>query len=194
MHPLVFKAIQAAVIITYVAVGSDFARRKGTKPLVAPVLSSLMMTTYLALVGVYLYTLYTLDTVLTLDLVGLAFTVLGTGLYIKAKRDLAHRFTYVGYAFENITVMREGVYGYIRHPIYTASYLFTLGALCTCGARISQLPVPMVAAALVGVVYIYGIFIPLLASRESRNLREQLGENVETYQRRVHAFIPFLRS
>jgi protein-S-isoprenylcysteine O-methyltransferase Ste14 len=193
IEPIYFKLAQAAAIVLYVSVGSDFARRQGTKLLIHPILARLMQWTYLSLVGLYGYTLYILDTVLIADLVALLLTLAGGLIFLKAKRDLAHRFTYVGYAFEKITVMRDGIYAHIRHPIYTGSYLFTIGALCTCVPRLPLIPIPLAAVSLFGVAYIYFFFIPLLASRESRHMREQIGEEFINYERSVHAFIPFLR-
>jgi protein-S-isoprenylcysteine O-methyltransferase Ste14 len=77
----------------------------------------------------------------------------------------------------------SGPYGVVRHPIYGA----VLGFLCACGFAFARWP--FLAAALV--IYLFGTELRVRA--EDRLLLGHFGDRAREYQRRVKAYVPFVR-
>ncbi len=80
-------------------------------------------------------------------------------------------------------LITSGPYRLVRHPIYTS----LLGMLCGMGLLVSPLPLFLPALA----VYLIGTEIRVRT--EERLLRSQFGDEFLRYQRRVPAYLPFLK-
>ena len=80
-------------------------------------------------------------------------------------------------------LVQTGVYGLVRHPIYT-SMLFVMVGTCLMVAPLYLLPVSVV-------LYVLGTEVRVRA--EEALLAERFGEAFQAYRRRVPAYIPFLR-
>ncbi len=111
---------------------------------------------------------------------GLFLILSGMALRWIAVRQLKHFFTVNVAIREDHRIIREGLYGYIRHPSYTGNLLSFLG----------------LGLALVNWLSLAIIFIPTLAaflyrmSVEEQALLRQFGEEYRNYQRQTKRLIP----
>ena len=80
-------------------------------------------------------------------------------------------------------LVTSGQYRLVRHPIYTSMLLF----LCGTGLMITPLPLPLLATA----VFMLGTEIRVQI--EDRLLASRFGDRLRQYQRRVPAYIPFVK-
>jgi protein-S-isoprenylcysteine O-methyltransferase Ste14 len=71
---------------------------------------------------------------LTLYYCGMALAVGATALFVAAKLDLGEHYSPCFDAYAPCDVMRDGVYSYIRHPIYVANLLLTCGIVLASGS------------------------------------------------------------
>jgi protein-S-isoprenylcysteine O-methyltransferase Ste14 len=84
--------------------------------------------------------------------------------------------------FENTTILiTNGIYRYIRHPLYASLLWFGLGAF---------LKDPSILGGLLIGVLIVGVF--LTARIEEVHNLDRFGEEYRVYSRRTKRFIPFL--
>lgn len=86
------------------------------------------------------------------------------------------------YAFENtVNLVTDGIYGYIRHPMYCSLLLLAWGALFK-------------HVTLVGIVMavITSIFLVATAKTEERENRSFFGRAYEEYMKNTKMFIPYI--
>jgi protein-S-isoprenylcysteine O-methyltransferase Ste14 len=84
--------------------------------------------------------------------------------------------------FENTSVLvKSGLYGYIRHPLYLS--IFLLGT----GVMLKQVGILQLSLAVVNLISIY-----LTARIEEREMIARFGKEYKEYIRETRMFIPFL--
>ena len=190
-----FKIGQFLVLFTFLAFISDIRKKEGMTPLVNSKLILAMKLCYLILLCSYAYMLITMDMLSPLDFIALAVTSLGTFLVVKAKMDLRRHHTWAGYRFKTTKLVTEGIYAFIRHPLYTGVYIFILGGLSIGIARLGGLSTSILREPWVltniglTLVYIMAL-LPIIATRESKLLAREFGQEFLAYKERVHAFLP----
>ncbi len=182
-----FQVVQLVVTALFVFHVFDVRNKPGMQ-LLAPAALTLMMKllSFAILGGFIVVVVGFIRDVTAWDAMGLALTGLGTWLATRAKRDLGQRHTWTGYCLESTAVVTTGIYGRIRHPLYTGIYLFELGALCVFLPRV---PLWMAVLTVLSLVYVMP-FNAWMASRESAYLTKLLGDDYADYARKVHAFLP----
>lgn len=111
---------------------------------------------------------------------------MGTFTVAKAKLDLGVCHTWTGYCKDSSSLKVDGIYAYIRHPLYTGIYLFIIGGLMTV---ITHAPWYLTTVALIMIVFVM-TFLVFSSSKETAYLREQLGKEFKNYQEQVHPFLP----
>ncbi len=159
-------------------------------PLIGEKWTLLLKASYLVPFAAYAYVLFTISWLSLLDLLALGVTLLGTGLIVKAKRDLSAHHTWVGYCIASTKFTTNGIYAYIRHPIYTGIYIVVLGSLFTIIPRISLVSYATLAAvAILSIAYTMG-FLAFLANKETKNLLKKHGTPFQHYKEKVHPFLP----
>ena len=79
-------------------------------------------------------------------------------------------------------IQRRGIYGWIRHPRYTASFLAILGACFLAGTR----AVWVIAAT-------WLVLMLVAISFEEREMRTRFGEAYADYCSQVPRFVPIIR-
>jgi protein-S-isoprenylcysteine O-methyltransferase Ste14 len=85
-------------------------------------------------------------------------------------------------SFENTTeLVKSGVYGYIRHPLYGS--LLLLGT----GVMFKQLHLPQVILGMINIVAIF-----LTARIEEKEMIARFGDQYNIYMKETKMFIPFL--
>jgi len=84
--------------------------------------------------------------------------------------------------FENTSVLvKSGLYGYIRHPLYLSIFLLGTGVL---------LKQPGMLQLLLGTINLISIYIT--ARIEEREMIARFGEEYKNYMKETRMFIPFL--
>ena len=104
---------------------------------------------------------------------------LGTGLVVAAA-GLVMRIWASGHLEKWNSLAVHGPYRFTRNPLYVGSFLMGLGFTLAAG-RLSLLILFLLLF-----VLLYG---PVMR-REEKELRDQYGEEYETYRRRVPLFLP----
>ncbi|MGD8306876.1 MAG: isoprenylcysteine carboxylmethyltransferase family protein [Ignavibacteria bacterium] len=86
------------------------------------------------------------------------------------------------FEFENTTTLiQEGIYKYIRHPMYGSLLFLNLGAMLK---NVSVITVSLAAAAI--------IFVVLTAKIEEKENINFFGKDYERYMKKTKMFIPFI--
>jgi protein-S-isoprenylcysteine O-methyltransferase Ste14 len=181
-----FQFCQAVVGIVFAVLIADFKRKEGMVPLISEKWTSVLQMLLLAPLLVYSYTLLTLNVLSSVDIFSFGVTLLGTGLVVKAKWDLARHHTWTGFCMDAPKLVAHGIYSYMRHPLYAGVYLFVSGLMLTVMLHASWYLIVPVGLAL---VYILS-FLAVSASRETRRLEKKLGREFAEYKRQVHFCLP----
>lgn len=106
---------------------------------------------------------------------GVVLVALGMVLYVTSLGPL-HR------AYSARRLVTDGVYAYVRHPIYAAFIVLIVPGIVLMLRSLPGLTIP---------VFMYLIFRALIGAEENY-LRAAFGEQYETYHRRVGAVFPRL--
>ena len=123
---IIFKIIQLIILGIFVVYISDFRRKKGMIPLIGEKWTLLLKASYMVPLVAYIFVLVSSNNILYYDLIALGVTLLSTIVVVKAKRDLSVHHTWVGYFNSASKFTTNGIYSYIRHPIYTGIYIFVI--------------------------------------------------------------------
>jgi protein-S-isoprenylcysteine O-methyltransferase Ste14 len=108
----------------------------------------------------------------------------------EGKKDLSANHIWVGYCHEFSKFTSNGVYAYIRHPIYTGIYIFVLGSFFTIIPHINFASyITLGTAAIISTIYMIG-FLAFLANKETTELVEKHGLPFQQYKEKVHPFLP----
>ena len=119
---------------------------------------------------------------MVLEIVGMALYVVGFLLMAGALIALGRNYQLGGSAPRSDDKMvMEGLYGRIRHPMYTAALSISLGLTCLIQSWASF-----------GVFCIYLVLILLLIPLEEEGLRKSYGEPYLAYRRITKKIIPFV--
>ncbi len=189
IDPIIFKSAQLAVLGAFIVFISDFRKKKNMVPLINEKWTSLMKATYLVPLAVYIYVLFSMSSISGLDFLAFGITSLGASLAVKAKRDLSVHHTWAGYRLTSASYTTNGIYAFIRHPIYTGIFLVVLGSLFTIMPRFQFSLFLALACAAISISYVLG-FLAFLAKRETKTLLEQYGAPFQRYKEEVHPFLP----
>lgn len=181
-----YRIAQISILLVFAIFISDFRRKPNMVPLMDRRLTLLMKLCYPVPTAINFYVLFTMDRLYPVDILSLALNALGAFLVVRAKRDLGAWHTWTGYGSTQTQLVRSGIYGVIRHPLYAGIYLFIAGSLTLAAAHA---PWFLVAIMAVTLGYIM-VFLAVAARREDRLLQGQFGEEYLTYQAQVHAFLP----
>lgn len=106
-----------------------------------------LITLYVVLTSFWLqdYALLVLDYNANLKLAGAITSLVGFALLWHSKACLGVNFSPCNEAHVPQNIVKKGIYGYIRHPIYTSSLIFYIGLTICSGSLI----------ALASVVYLF---------------------------------------
>lgn len=116
-----------------------------------------------------------------LRLIGTAIYTLGLMTAIAARLQLGENWSNIetGQVLENQSVVANGIYAYVRHPIYVGDLLLLLG-----------LELALNSWLVLGVLILAPVVI-LKAIKEEQMLAEEL-VGYDTYRRQSKRFIPFV--
>lgn len=118
-----------------------------------------------------------------IEILGFITVIIGTTLSIKARKDLgtnwAHSAEYQ--IKKNHELITQGIYAYIRHPIYTGIFLSCVGAEMVSDSYLFIL-----------IVFVFSPLAYIQAKNEEKILIEQFGKEYEKYMSTSKMFIPYL--
>ena len=114
---------------------------------------------------------------------GCAVLVAGLWLLKRSHEDLGTNWSVSLEVKENHTLTSEGVYKYIRHPMYSSLFLYS-------ASQAFLLPNWIVGPA--GVVT-FALLYFLRVGSEEQMMREKFGQDYEAYMRRTNRLIPSYR-
>jgi len=117
---------------------------------------------------------------LLITALGAGFLVMAVLCGISGTATLGRNLTPFPRPLPDARLVQNGIYGLLRHPLYTAVFCASIGWALIRGSA------PALAAALA-----LGPFFDAKARREERWLREQFPEYAG-YERRVRRFIPWI--
>ncbi|MGA2407228.1 MAG: isoprenylcysteine carboxylmethyltransferase family protein [Bacteroidales bacterium] len=84
--------------------------------------------------------------------------------------------------FENTSLLvKSGIYGYIRHPLYLSVFLLGIGVM---------LKNPQVAQLILGVINLLAVYIT--AHIEEKEMMAKFGDDYKAYMQETKMFIPFV--
>ena len=186
MNLTLFKVIALLVLLFFAIFISDFRNKKGMIPLISKKIIVIIKLFYCVPICVYVYVLMTINTLLVHDYIGLILTSVGTILVAKAKIDIGGYHTWAGHKLHSTKMITKGIYGFIRHPIYTGIFIFIFGALF---ANINK--GPLYLAIMVIIILIFNMtFLAMMAQKETKFLHKEFGDEFLKYQQQVHPFLP----
>lgn len=120
---------------------------------------------------------------IALQTISILLSIWSAWLAISAIRELGKQWSIQARLIEGHRLVTTGVYGNVRHPIYTA----ILGMLIATGLAFSHW-IAVIAAA---IVFIIGTKIR--TNSEEGLLREAFGDDFEKWKAKVPGLIPFVK-
>lgn len=180
------------VLTVFAAFGFDIRRKKGMTPFVSRTYIALMKLSCTVLVALYVWSLFGIQEVGLVEWLVLLLTTSGAVLVMVAKLQLRESFSWTGHFLKDTQLITNGLYGYIRNPLYTGVFVFEIGAFVNFavnGVMKSTHPAAYMAVGAVALIYAVG-FNVAMAARERKKLHEQFGDAYVEYTRRTGAFLP----
>lgn len=183
---LAFKIAQLTTLMIFTIFISDL-RQKKQNPLINQTPLKILKIGYIVPICLYAYTIITLTSLSYFDTLALVTTCIGTMLVVISKITLGNKHTWAGYCHKTSDSFRaEGIYSYIRHPLYTGIFIFSIGGFFTFFLNSMWFLSLIVVIAIVS-------FLAIVAKRETAHLSEKFGDCFEEYKSQVHPFLPLRR-
>lgn len=183
---LIFKITQFLVIVIFTLYISDLRKKEGSQPLMDKKYIWVMKFSYVIPIAIYGYTLITMSELLIFDYLALLLTILGASIVIKSKTDLGDYHVWTGYKREKTKLVIQGIYRWIRHPLYAGIFVFIFGSFLTIFPHIKwSLLIPF----LISLSYI-SVFLVISSKKETAFLRKKFGDKFSRYCERIHPFLP----
>ena len=145
-----------------------------------------MKSSYVLPMGIYIYTIISLEKIFLLDFIGLLLAMIAVSILIKAKIDLGEYHVWTGYQNYNTKLITTGIYSYIRHPIYFSIYLYTLASLFTIIPHSNWF---VILSFCLLMSYIL-IFLYIAALKEEDKLYDMFGKKYWKYKNNTNFIIP----
>lgn len=117
-------------------------------------------------------------------LVGVMAMALGIYVFYRAHADLGAYWSPTLEVRDGHELITTGIYGQVRHPMYTAIFLFCIG---------QALLLENWLAGVAGLIAFTGLYV-LRVTREEKMMNDQFGDAYQSYAARTPRLIPSLRS
>jgi protein-S-isoprenylcysteine O-methyltransferase Ste14 len=113
---------------------------------------------------------------------GVLFLAVGLWLFHRSHADLGTNWSITLEVREGHRLVTQGIYRHVRHPMYLALWLYSLG---------QTLVIPNWVA---GPSYLvtFGVLFVLRVGPEERLMREEFGQDYESYMARTRRLVPGL--
>ncbi|NJO87790.1 MAG: isoprenylcysteine carboxylmethyltransferase family protein [Chloroflexia bacterium] len=119
---------------------------------------------------------------LIFNIVGIIITIPALWLFYRSHRDLGKNWSPSLEIREGHHIVDGGVYKYIRHPMYSAIWLWVIVQACL---------LPNWVAGFSGIVG-FGFLYFLRVGKEEVMMQQQFGEQYTAYKQKTKRLIPFL--
>ncbi|MEM9673240.1 MAG: protein-S-isoprenylcysteine O-methyltransferase [Bacteroidota bacterium] len=193
MNPLILKIVYMAFWVAIPIIRYPFAQRQKANQISVDRKSRAEKTLlYTVPVGTMLFPLlYVFTSLLSLadyvpprwvPILGMILTVPTLWLFYRSHKDLGLNWSVSLEIREGHTLVDGGVYRYIRHPMYSALWLFGVVQACL---------LPNWIAGPSGLVT-FGLLYFFRVGKEETMMQQQLGEQYTAYMRRTKRLIPFV--
>ena len=113
---------------------------------------------------------------------GSALLVLGLWVFERSHADLGTNWSITLELRENHSLVVNGIYRHIRHPMYLSLWLYSIGQALVLPNWIAG-PTYLVS---------FGLLYALRVGAEERMMRERFGKEYETYMARTQRLVPGL--
>jgi protein-S-isoprenylcysteine O-methyltransferase Ste14 len=117
-----------------------------------------------------------------IGIIGLVIMVLGLIIRITSMLTLSKYYTRTLVMVDEQTIVKNGIYKYIRHP----GYLGTILIWCSAGVAMENSIVTIITSILILVAYYYRI------SNEEKMLVNTFGEKYKEYKQHTWRLLPFI--
>ncbi len=182
----------SAILIVFILYGFDIRKKDGMTPFVNKNLINLMKFSCAILVSLYIWSLFGIAQVGKFEWASFALTGSGALLVMNAKIQLRDSFSWTGHFLKDTKLITDGIYQYIRNPLYTGVFLFEAGAVLNFlinGVLKSSAAIPLLI--LGTITLLYAVFFNItMALQESSKLEEQFGEEYRYYKSYTGMFFP----
>ena len=186
---LAYQIIQGALLAAFVVAISDFRKKQNMEAFGRQRFLVVLKCVYFVPLAIHCWSLAHLKTLAAYDALAIALTACGAYLAVRGKFDLGVHHAWTGYRRHGTQVVKTGIYSWVRNPIYSGIFAFTIGA---CVASLPRISLAMLIVAVCTVAYII-TFLAISARRETEHLTTAFGEEYVKYQSQVHAFLPLRR-
>jgi protein-S-isoprenylcysteine O-methyltransferase len=116
-----------------------------------------------------------------LQAIGVALTFLGLLIAIVARYTIGRNWSGSIDIKKGHELITTGIYGYVRHPIYSGVFLMALGAVLVLQSIICLLLLILIT-----------IFFVFKYKQEEKFLEKYFPQEYPVYKKRVKAIIPFI--
>ena len=120
---------------------------------------------------------------LIMDVAAVAIGVFSGWLATSAIRELGKQWSFQARLIEGHKLITSGVYGMVRHPIYTAMF----GMLVATGIAVSHW------IGLVAAILVFYVGTKIRTRTEEGLLQEAFREEFESWKAKVPGLIPFVK-
>lgn len=186
------QLILLAIIFLFIVFGLDVRNKGGMTAFVRPAYIRLMKLSALTLLLLYIHSILGIDESGWIEYLVVLFTILGAVVVMTAKIGLGESFTWTGHYLAGARLVTDGIYRYLRNPLYTGVFIFETGATLNFAFNsVLKSESPWLLATVGSVCLVYAVcFNLVMALRESQNLERQFGEDYLQYKRRTGNFLP----
>jgi protein-S-isoprenylcysteine O-methyltransferase Ste14 len=182
MTPTISKVIFVALVIGWYLIRYEYARRSRREKIVwsarGPVETALLL---ISLAGLGLVPLvYVATAIPRFAWLGLFFAIAALGVFHLTHRALGRNWSISLDVRENHELVTEGIYGRVRHPMYSAFWLWAIA---------QALLLPNWIAGFAGLAGFAVLYFGRVA-REERMMLETFGDSYRAYMARTGRVFP----
>ncbi len=190
MTLILFQFIQVVVLLGFLFFISDLRKKEElfTKSRSVPFL--MWIISAILAIGYFFIIVFIMQSISIFDQIALLLTILGTFCIIRSRYDLGSCKNREEFVRSESLFVKNGIYRYLRHPMYFGAFLFIFGALFTI---IFHTPIWFGAIMVILAASILA-FIILSAQYEELTLREKFGNEYLIYYSEVRAVFPVRKS
>ena len=182
------------VTFLFIGFGLDVRKKVGMTPFVSQIYITIMKLSSAVLLILYIRSVFAIEQSGWVEYLALCSTTLGAVLVMTAKLGLRESFTWTGHFLQDARLVTDGIYRYLRNPLYTGVFIFEVGAVLNyIFNSVLKSDAPWLFATVGGIPLLYAIsFNLIMAFKESQNLERQFGEEYRQYKRQSGNFLPRL--
>lgn len=119
---------------------------------------------------------------LYIEILGGLIALLGIWLFYRSHKDLGRNWSVTLEIREGHNIVDKGVYKHIRHPMYTAIWLWAIAQAIFLQNYIAGL----------SGIFCFGLLYFLRINKEEKMMLEIFGDDYQAYKKRTKRLVPFI--